>query len=113
MNGGSTSNWTPPQRQLPRILFLIHESTLKAQLLNNSVPTLRCGNAINVLRARQGIRIRRAPIEEFQDRENYVRRPVFGQRVHRFLAGTICADGEVRRLSLYWVLCCNRLPPES
>src|SRR6476620_3253824 len=36
MNGGSTSNRTPPHRQLPRMILLIHESTLNAQLLNNS-----------------------------------------------------------------------------
>src|SRR5260370_16142492 len=36
MNGGSTSNRTPPHRQLPRMLLLIHDSTLNPQLLNNS-----------------------------------------------------------------------------
>src|SRR5215471_5222325 len=106
MNGGSTSNRTPPHRQLPRMILLIHESTLKPQLLNNSALSLKRGNAINVLRVRQGIRRHRAPIEESQDKENCVRRPVFDQRGNRFLARTICAGAEVRRLSLYWVLCC-------
>src|SRR4029434_7315995 len=101
MNGKSTSNRTPPHRQLPRMLLLIHESTLDTRLLNNLAPSLMCRNAINVLDIRQGIRRRRAPIEESQDRENCVPRPVFGQRVDRFLARMICADGEVRRLTLY------------
>src|SRR4030095_15247411 len=36
MNGGSTSKRTPPHRQLPRMLLLIHNSTLNPQFLNNS-----------------------------------------------------------------------------
>src|ERR1051326_8055268 len=80
MNGGSTSNRTPPQRQLPRMLLLIHESTLNPQLLNNSARRFACSNAINALRVRQEIRRRRAPIEEFQDKENCARRLMFDQR---------------------------------
>src|SRR6476646_7533514 len=51
--------------------------------------------AINVLSVHQGIRRRRAPIEEFRDRENCARRLVFHQRADRFSTRTICADREV------------------
>src|SRR5215472_10125611 len=113
MNGGSTSNRTPPHRQLPRMILLIHESTLNPQLLKTSTAGFARGNAINVLRVHQGIRTRHAPIEESQDRENCVRSLRFDGPADKFLAQTICADGEVRHSNLRWALCCNRLPPES
>src|SRR5215475_7917776 len=72
-----------------------------------------CSNAINVLRVRQETQRHRAPIEEFQNKENCARRLMLDQRAGRFSRHTICADGEVPRPILYWVLCCNRLPPES
>src|SRR5215468_3320533 len=47
MNGGSTSNRTPPHRQLPRMLLLIrdsHQSTINSQL----VPTLEIHFAMQI-----------------------------------------------------------------
>jgi hypothetical protein len=40
MNGGSTSNRTPPHRQLPRMLLLIHDSTLN---FSTTQPSPRSG----------------------------------------------------------------------
>src|SRR5215510_1723284 len=113
MNGGSTSNLTPPHKQLPRMILLIHESTLNARLLNNSALSLKCGNAINVLRIRRGIRRRRAPIEESQDRENCVRRPMFYRPADKFSTDAACADAPAHRPMRNLAQCCNRLRLES
>src|SRR5215472_1331152 len=114
MNGGSTSNRTPAHRQLPRMILLIHESTLTPQLLNKLIRARFIQQrGINVLRVRQGIRRHRVPIEESQDKESCAPRPMFGQRADIFSRRTICKEGEARRLSLYWAPCCNRLPLES
>src|SRR4029077_5387107 len=97
MNGGSTSNRTPPQRQLPRMLLLIHDSTLNPSTSQQLSHALRCRNAINVLRVHQGIRTHRAPTEGSQDKGSCVRPPRFDRWTGKFSSDEVCVGVPTHR----------------
>src|SRR4029077_10857271 len=57
MNGGSTSNRTPPHRQLPRMLLLIHDShqaIINSQLEPSPTELLRDANVLGFRKKAQG-----------------------------------------------------------
>src|SRR5215831_16470622 len=62
-----------------------------------------------ILDIRQGIRRRRAPIEESQDRENCVRRPMFYRPADKFSTDAACAYAPAHRPMRNLAQCCNRL----
>src|SRR5262249_11396783 len=73
----------------------------------NSEPSVKCGNAINVLHVRQGIQRHRAPIEESQDKESCVRRPMSSQQTDKFSEDGACADAPAHRPMRSLAQCCN------
>src|SRR5215471_15641446 len=62
------------------------------KVFNNSATRFVYSDAINVVRVRQGIRRRRAPIEEWQDTGSCAHPSRFDQRADRFSSDEAYAD---------------------